>query len=95
MAKVCKRFDSIAEILPDKETVRIQVRVLKLWKVPAFLNPAETRSIEMVLVDEKVIDWMLINFILWILETLYMLYNVILCNNFPLLNLGWEDPCFH
>ncbi|KAK2397210.1 replication protein A 70 kDa DNA-binding subunit E [Trifolium repens] len=53
MAKVCKRFDSIAEILPDKETVRIQVRVLKLWKVPAFLNPAETSSIEMVLVDEK------------------------------------------
>ncbi|KAK2383283.1 replication factor A protein [Trifolium repens] len=54
MAKVCKRFDSIAEILPDKETVRIQVRVLKLWKVPAFPNLAETSSIEMVLVDEKV-----------------------------------------
>jgi hypothetical protein len=64
MAKVCKRFDSIAEILPDKETVRIQVRVLKLWKVPAFLNPAETSSIEMVLVDEKVIDWLLLIFFL-------------------------------
>jgi hypothetical protein len=57
MAKVCRKFDSIAEILPDKETVRIQVRVLKLWKVPAFLNPTETSSIEMVLVDEKVINW--------------------------------------
>jgi hypothetical protein len=64
MAKVCKRFDSIAEILPDKETVRIQVRVLKLWKVPAFLNLAETSSIEMVLVDEKVIDWLLLIFFL-------------------------------
>ncbi|KAK2397627.1 replication protein A 70 kDa DNA-binding subunit C [Trifolium repens] len=31
----------------------IQVRVLRLWKVSAFLNPSETSSIEMVLVDEK------------------------------------------
>jgi hypothetical protein len=30
------------------------VRVLRLWKVPAFLNPTETSSIEMVLVDKKV-----------------------------------------
>ncbi|GAU50342.1 hypothetical protein TSUD_409270 [Trifolium subterraneum] len=28
--------------------------VLRLWKVPAFLNPSEFSSIEMVLVDEKV-----------------------------------------
>jgi hypothetical protein len=79
MAKVCKRFDTIAEILPDKETVRIQVRVLKLWKVPAFLNPAETRSIEMVLVDEKVIDWMLINFILCICFTMLFYVIISLC----------------
>jgi hypothetical protein len=61
MAKVCKKFDSIADIFPDKEVVRIQVRVLKLWKVPAFLNRSEISSIEMVLVDEKVIDWRLLN----------------------------------
>ncbi|PNX97803.1 replication factor A protein [Trifolium pratense] len=29
------------------------VRVLRLWKLPAFLNSSETNSIEMMLVDEK------------------------------------------
>jgi hypothetical protein len=27
---------------------------VRLWKVPAFLNPSEYSSIEMVLIDEKV-----------------------------------------
>ncbi|MCI48337.1 replication factor A protein, partial [Trifolium medium] len=54
MAKVCKKFDSVAEILPNKDSVRIKVCVLHLWKVPAFLNPFETSSIGMVLVDENV-----------------------------------------
>ncbi|GAU33421.1 hypothetical protein TSUD_21140 [Trifolium subterraneum] len=31
----------------------IKVKVLRLWKVPAFLNPNEFSSIEMVLMDEK------------------------------------------
>jgi hypothetical protein len=48
------KFDDIADILPGKEDVRINVRVLRLWKVPAFLNPSESTSIEMVLVDQKV-----------------------------------------
>jgi hypothetical protein len=62
MAKVCKKFDSVAKILPNKETVRIQVRVLRLWKVHAFLNPTETSSIEMVMVDEKVSIWLCLFF---------------------------------
>jgi hypothetical protein len=41
-------------ILPGKENVCIKVRVLRLWKVPAFLNPSDSSSLEMVLVDEKV-----------------------------------------
>ncbi|KAK2411272.1 replication protein A 70 kDa DNA-binding subunit B [Trifolium repens] len=53
MAKVCKKFDDVCEIVPTQEYVRIQVRVLRLWKVPVFLIPGETSSIEMVLVDEK------------------------------------------
>jgi hypothetical protein len=57
MAKVSKKFDSVAEILPNKDSIWIQVMVLRLWKVPAFLNPAETSSIVMVLVDEKVSIW--------------------------------------
>jgi hypothetical protein len=47
-------FNDIADILPGREDVCIDVRVLRLWKVPAFLNPTETSSIEMVLVDKKV-----------------------------------------
>jgi hypothetical protein len=55
MSKVCKKFDVVAEIMPNKGFVRIKVRVLRLWKVPAFLNPSEISSIEMILIDEKVL----------------------------------------
>jgi hypothetical protein len=55
MSKVCKKFDIVAEIMPNKGSVRIKVRVLRLWKVPAFLNPSEISSIEMILIDEKVL----------------------------------------
>ncbi|KAK2386984.1 hypothetical protein QL285_060815 [Trifolium repens] len=37
-----------------KENVRIRVRIVRIWKVHAFLNPSESSSIEMVLVDEKI-----------------------------------------
>jgi hypothetical protein len=55
MAKVCKKFDGIAEILPNQGSVRIKARVLRLWKIPSFLNPSEISSIEMVLIDDKVL----------------------------------------
>ncbi|GAU39626.1 hypothetical protein TSUD_397150 [Trifolium subterraneum] len=51
--KVDEMFDDDADILPGREDVHIKVRVLRLWKVSAFLNPIETSSIEMILVDEK------------------------------------------
>jgi hypothetical protein len=54
MAKVCKNFDDVAEIVPNQLSTRIKVRVLRLWKIPSFLNPSEISSIEMVLIDEKV-----------------------------------------
>jgi hypothetical protein len=54
--KVDAKFDDVADILPGKENFHIKVRVLRLWKVPAFLNPCESSSLEMVLVDEKVSD---------------------------------------
>ncbi|KAK2358668.1 replication factor A protein [Trifolium repens] len=46
-------FDDIADIFPLKESVSIKVRVLRMWKVPAFLNPSIPSSIEMVLIDQK------------------------------------------
>jgi hypothetical protein len=52
--KVELQFADLADILPGKENVRIRVRIVCIWKVPAFLNPSESSSIEMVLVDEKV-----------------------------------------
>jgi hypothetical protein len=52
--KVDSKCEGVAEILPGKENVRIKVRVIRLWKVPAFLNPCESSSLELVLIDEKV-----------------------------------------
>jgi hypothetical protein len=31
------------------------VRVVRIWNVPSFLNPEQPNSIEMVLVDDKVV----------------------------------------
>jgi hypothetical protein len=54
--KVDSKFDDVTDILPDKENVSIKVRVIRLWKVPAFLNPCESSSLELVLIVEKVSD---------------------------------------
>jgi hypothetical protein len=48
------KFDAVGDIHPGGENMRINVRVLRLWKVPTFLNPSEIGSIEMVLLDDKV-----------------------------------------
>lgn len=48
-----KSFDCLADIVPGCENWRIQVRVLRMWEVPAFLKPDETNSLEMVLIDHK------------------------------------------
>jgi hypothetical protein len=48
------KFDAIADIVPGNENFRIKVRVARVWMVPAFLNPSESVSLEMVLIDEKV-----------------------------------------
>jgi hypothetical protein len=44
----------VSEILPGKENASIKVRIVRTWKSPAFLNPSETNSLEMVLIDSKV-----------------------------------------
>ncbi|MCI20613.1 hypothetical protein A2U01_0041775, partial [Trifolium medium] len=58
--KVDIKFDDVADILPGKENVCIKVRVLRLWKVTAFLNSCESSSVEIVLVDEKLVATSLI-----------------------------------
>jgi hypothetical protein len=52
--KVELEVDDLADILAGKENVRIRVRIVRLWKVPSFVNPSDSISLEMVLVDEKV-----------------------------------------
>ncbi|KAK2357907.1 replication protein A 70 kDa DNA-binding subunit [Trifolium repens] len=47
------KFDDVADIASGKDNCCIRVRVVRLWKVPAFLNPSEYGSLEMVLIDEK------------------------------------------
>jgi hypothetical protein len=44
----------VSEILPGKENASIKVRIVRMWKAPAFLKPTETNSLEMVLIDSKV-----------------------------------------
>jgi hypothetical protein len=53
-AVVDSKFDDVADIASGKDNFCIRVRVVRLWKVPAFLNPSEYSSLEMVLIDEKV-----------------------------------------
>ncbi|WJX95496.1 hypothetical protein P8452_76809 [Trifolium repens] len=43
----------VSDILPGKENASIKVRIVRMWKAPAFLNPSETNSLEMVLIDSK------------------------------------------
>jgi hypothetical protein len=49
-----KKIDRLADISPEKDSWRIIVRVIRMWKVPAFQKPAETYTLEMVLIDEDV-----------------------------------------
>ncbi|MCH91194.1 replication factor A protein [Trifolium medium] len=51
--RVEKQFDSLADIVATKESWSIKARVLRFWKIPTFLNPRETSSIDMVLLDES------------------------------------------
>jgi hypothetical protein len=53
-ATVDSKIDDVADIASGRDNFCIRVRVVRLWKVPAFLNPSEYSSIEMVLIDEKV-----------------------------------------
>jgi hypothetical protein len=48
------KFDDVADLLPGNENVNIRVKVVRLWRVPAFFNHSETSSVEMVLIDHKV-----------------------------------------
>jgi len=56
-----KSIDSLADVMPGRETWRIKVCVLRIWEVPAFLKPDEINSLEMVLIDQKVFSYYLIS----------------------------------
>jgi hypothetical protein len=53
-SNVDEKCADVAEILPGKESASIRVRVVRMWKAPGFINPSETNSLEMVLIDAKV-----------------------------------------
>jgi hypothetical protein len=44
MEKGDSKFEDVADLLPGNENVRIKVRVVRLWNIPAFINPSETNS---------------------------------------------------
>ncbi|CAJ2650592.1 unnamed protein product [Trifolium pratense] len=54
MSSADVKFDDIADIVGGRVNVCIKAKVVRLVKVPGFLSPFETSTIEMVLADEKV-----------------------------------------
>jgi len=49
-----KSLDCLSEIVSGKDAWRIKLHIVRIWEVPTFLNPDQTNSLEMVLIDEKV-----------------------------------------
>jgi predicted transport protein len=49
------KFDDISEIIHGKENIHLKVRVVRVWKVPAFLNPYESSSLETVADPKKIV----------------------------------------
>jgi hypothetical protein len=58
-------FDMLGSVSSGKEGWRFKVRVLRLWTVASFMKPDQVNSLEMVLIDDKVND--------------YLVYFVIFC----------------
>ncbi|XP_056688013.1 uncharacterized protein [Spinacia oleracea] len=52
-----QNFTPIHTINPSIENLTIQARVIRLWTVPAFNNPSERYTIEMVLLDAEEKKW--------------------------------------
>lgn len=78
-------FNSVSEIVPGlKDGWKIKVRILRLWEVPAFLKPNQANSIEMVLIDER-----LIFFFCELLFFIFMVVFFIFRSHF----LGLQDSC--
>lgn len=46
-------YDRISSIVSNRECIRLLVRVVRLWTVPLFNNPAHASSLEMLLIDER------------------------------------------
>jgi hypothetical protein len=79
------KFTDVADIAPGNDNLRIKVRVIRMWKVPAFLNPSDYSSLEMVLVDEKVCCVGL----LWVTIVWYAICVVLISYSIELCVVGW------
>lgn len=53
--QMAKTYDLVGDISPMKDLWNIRVRAVQMWKPPSIDNPNVTASIEMVLMDEKVL----------------------------------------
>jgi hypothetical protein len=77
--KVDIKFDDVADILPGKENICINVRVLRLWMVPAFLNPCESSFLDMILIDKKVTLFMRMSHVYWLYVIDIRLFTYVVC----------------
>lgn len=52
--QMASKVNFISDITPMKETWKIRVQIVRLWKIPSLENLSKIKGIEMVLMDEKV-----------------------------------------
>jgi hypothetical protein len=55
-------FDMLCDVVHGRKTWKFKVRDLRMWSIDSFMKPGEISSLEMVLIDEKVLLgllWML------------------------------------
>ncbi|KAL2906383.1 Argininosuccinate synthase [Bienertia sinuspersici] len=48
-------YSMLSDITPEKESWKMKVRIIQLWYQPAYNNPNVTESLELVLVDQKMV----------------------------------------
>lgn len=90
-------YDQISKLTLNRESIRLNVRVVRLWSVPAFNNPSETSSLDMILMDENVLQNVYLAFVLWILVLFWKCWYFISSYHLIcvlILSLGWKNTSY-
>jgi hypothetical protein len=84
-------FDMVGVIYPGTEIWRIKVRVLSMWTVKSVFRANQVNSVEMVLIDEKVLVIHLDCFLIRNKDVLRLMLCFFFC--FVIFVTGGQNPC--